>query len=109
MSKKRIVTRKEGERRRGRTDWARLDRMTNEEIEAAALADPENPPLTAEWLNKAKIMDRQPKEAISIRIDADVLAWFRAQGEGYQSMINGVLRSYVDHARAAIYERRQRD
>ena len=73
--------------------------MTDEEIEAAALADPDNPPATEEWLKNAKWVIRQPKEAISIRIDADVLEWFRAQGDGYQSMMNAVLRSYVDHAR----------
>ena len=106
MSAKRIVKVKAGERKRGRTDFARLDRMTDEEIEAAANADPDNPPATAEWLKSAKLVDRRPKEAISIRIDADVLAWFRAQGSGYQSTMNAVLRSYVDHRRtAAVAER----
>ena len=101
MSKKRIARVSPGERPRGRTDWARFDRMTDEEAEAAALADPDNPPLTDEWLSKAKWVERPPKEAISIRIDADVLAWFRAQGSGYQSTMNAVLRSYVEHARVA--------
>ena len=101
MSKKRIVRVKAGEQRRGRTDFARLDRMTDEEAEAAALSDPDNPPATDEWLKNAKWVERPPKEAISIRIDADVLAWFRAQGSGYQSVMNAVLRSYVEHARVA--------
>ena len=101
MSGKRIVKLKAGKRRRGRTDLARLERMTDERAEAAAASDPDNPPATAEWLKKAKLMERRPKEAISIRIDADVLAWFRAHGGGYQSMMNAVLRSYVEHARVA--------
>lgn len=36
-----------------------------------------------------------PKEAISLRVDGDVLAWFRAGGPGYQSRMNAVLRSYM--------------
>ena len=108
MSKKRIVRVKAGELRRGRTDFARLDRMTEEEVEAAALADPDNPPLTDEWLKNAKWVERPLKEAISIRIDADVLAWFRAQGNGYQSAMNAVLRSYVEHARAGRDDRPSR-
>ena len=37
-----------------------------------------------------------PKEAISLRVDADVLEWFRAQGEGYQTRMNAVLRAFRD-------------
>jgi hypothetical protein len=55
----------------------------------------------AEWLARAKLVERLRKEPISIRIDSDVLAWFRAQGDGYQSIMNAVLRSYVEHSRMA--------
>jgi uncharacterized protein (DUF4415 family) len=37
----------------------------------------------------------EPKAAISIRLDTDVLAFFKAGGAGYQSRINAVLRSYM--------------
>jgi uncharacterized protein (DUF4415 family) len=37
------------------------------------------------------------KKAISIRIDDDVLDWFKSQGKSYQSLINTVLRSYANH------------
>jgi uncharacterized protein (DUF4415 family) len=37
-----------------------------------------------------------PKAAISLRIDHDVLAWFKAQGDGYQTRMNAVLRAYRD-------------
>jgi len=37
-----------------------------------------------------------PKAAISLRVDADVLAWFKAQGPGYQTRINAILRAYKD-------------
>lgn len=38
------------------------------------------------------------KEAISLRLDADILEWFRAQGPGYQTRINAVLRAYKEAA-----------
>jgi uncharacterized protein (DUF4415 family) len=37
------------------------------------------------------------KKAVSIRLDSDVLDWFKEQGKGYQSIINNVLRTYVHH------------
>jgi uncharacterized protein (DUF4415 family) len=39
-----------------------------------------------------------PKAAISLRLDADVLDWFKAQGPGYQTRINAVLRAYKEEA-----------
>lgn len=40
------------------------------------------------------------KEKITIRLDADILDWFRAQGPGYQTKINGILRAYKQHTEA---------
>lgn len=48
------------------------------------------------WL-KAKIVTPSTKQAISIRLDSDILEWFKSQGKGYQSMINNVLRTYINH------------
>jgi uncharacterized protein (DUF4415 family) len=42
------------------------------------------------------------KKAISLRIDEDILTWFKASGTRYQSRINAVLRSYMDHKRNHI-------
>jgi len=39
-----------------------------------------------------------PKAAISLRVDADVLEWFKAQGPGYQTRINAVLRAFKEEA-----------
>lgn len=95
MSKKRIEKRKAGDRRRGRTDMARMSEMTEQQLEAAAASDPDNPPATDAWLANAKFVERQRKEAISLRVDADVLAWFRSRGERYQTLMNNVLRSFA--------------
>jgi len=54
------------------------------------------PELDARFWKRAKVELPRAKQAISIRLDADVLAWFKAQGRGYQSIINSVLKSFVD-------------
>ena len=48
------------------------------------------------WENE-KMVTPIAKKAVSIRLDSDILDWFKSQGKGYQSMINNVLRTYVDH------------
>jgi uncharacterized protein (DUF4415 family) len=78
------------------TDWKRLDAMTEEDIERAAASDPDAPMTTAaDWVN-AQIVWPEGKEPLTIRLDKDVLNWFRKQGRGYQSRINAVLRSFVE-------------
>ncbi len=53
------------------------------------------PELDAEWFRTAKVVFPPGKEQVTVRIDSDVLAWFRARGKGYQSRMNSVLRAYV--------------
>jgi uncharacterized protein (DUF4415 family) len=84
-----------------RTDWARLRAMSDEEIERNAAEDPDNPEWTDEELAKAeRVPARSSKSAIYIRLDPEVLEYFREGGRGYQSRINAVLRSYVERRRA---------
>ena len=79
---------------KGQTDWARVDALTDEEIEAAAASDPDNPILTdEEW---AKVVKIPMKHYIHLGVDADVLNWFKREGRGYQTRINAVLRRYVE-------------
>ncbi len=49
----------------------------------------------ADWTD-LKVAWPQPKQAISLRIDQDILAWFRDRGPGYQTRMNAVLRAFVD-------------
>ena len=81
----------------GETDWERLERLTDEDIAKAVVEDPEAPPLwTAEdWAN-AKIVLPPAKQPVTIRLDGDVIEWFKEQGGGYQTRINAVLKAYVD-------------
>jgi uncharacterized protein (DUF4415 family) len=84
--------------KRGRVDLARVDATTEAEIEAQAREDGED---LAEWtpemLRRAKSFQARPKERITVRLDADVLDRLRAEGPGYQSRINAILRSYYSH------------
>ena len=43
-----------------------------------------------------RVYPESPKEAVKVRYDADMLAWFKAQGRGYQTRMNAVLRSYYE-------------
>jgi len=56
------------------------------------------PETTSEFWANAEVRTPVGKTAISIRIDNDILEFFRKQGKGYQSKINAVLRSYKEHA-----------
>jgi len=84
--------------RKGKTDWARVGSMTDTEIEAAVRSDPDAAPLDIDW-SKAVLVVPPKKKAISIRIDEDVLDYFKDEGEGYQRRMNAVLRSYMDQKR----------
>jgi uncharacterized protein (DUF4415 family) len=73
--------------------------MTDEKIEAAARADPDwDGLLDIDW-SKAELVMPRRKDAISIRLDEDVLAFFKSLGAGYQTRINAVLRNFMEHAR----------
>jgi uncharacterized protein (DUF4415 family) len=94
MKKAYIVTRKWGDRRKGKTDWARVDKLTDEDITKAVANDPDAAPIDIDWSDAVLVMPAK-KKAISIRVDEDVLDFFKKQGEGYQRRINAVLRSYM--------------
>jgi len=76
----------------GKTDWKALKTQSEAEIEAGAAADEDADEL--DWA-RAEVK-LPPKEKVSIRLDADVLDYFRRTGRGYQTRINKVLRRYID-------------
>lgn len=83
--------------RRGesQTDWARVDAMTEEELEASIDVEEEG---EFDWDN-VYVGIPPAKKQLTVRFDEDVIAWFRAQGPGYQTRMNQVLRSYVEAQR----------
>jgi uncharacterized protein (DUF4415 family) len=76
-----------------RTDWAAADAMSQDEVDR--LADEEDGPLPEGWEKTVIIGIPLGKQAVKLRIDRDVLAWFRQSGKGYQTRMNNVLRAFV--------------
>jgi uncharacterized protein (DUF4415 family) len=103
VSAKSIVKRTRGASRRpGNTDWARVDAMTNQDIEAAIESDPDAAPLLDKnWFERATLVMPQRKVAVSLRIDREVVDWFKAHGTRYQARMNAVLKAYVQARRKA--------
>jgi uncharacterized protein (DUF4415 family) len=70
--------------------------MTDGDIERAVKADPDAAPiLDKEWFRTAKLVLPERKVPISLRMDREVVEWFKASGRRYQSRMNAVLKAYV--------------
>ena len=89
------VTAEEARRLPDRTDYAALDAMTDEDIAKAVAEDPDAAPLDIDW-TKARLVLPPGKENVTLRVDRDVLAWFRATGKGFHTRMNAVLRAYME-------------
>ncbi|WP_404786356.1 BrnA antitoxin family protein [Altericista sp. CCNU0014] len=82
--------------RKSQTDWARVDAMTDEDIDLS-----DCPEITPEQFAKAVVQrgglpSAKNKDQVTLRIDSDVLEWFKQQGRGYQTQINRLLRAYME-------------
>ncbi len=73
------------------TNWDQIKLMTDEEIDTSDI-----PPLDDDFFAHAELRLPQPKQTITIRLDADVVEWFKAQGRGYQTRMNAILRRYME-------------
>jgi uncharacterized protein (DUF4415 family) len=80
--------------RKSRTDWKRVDALEDRKIDLS-----DTPELTPEMFARAVVRrGLKPipgKRQLTIRIDSDVLEWYRRQGPGYQTRINALLRAYM--------------
>ena len=56
----------------------------------------EVPELTEDFFKNAKVIMPETKKAVSIRLDSDVLSFFKHEGRGYQTKINAILRTYMN-------------
>lgn len=75
-----------------RTNWERVDALTEEELEASIDFEEEGYPI---WETARMISDPACKKQITLRLDPDVIDFFKAGGPGYQTRMNAVLRSYM--------------
>ena len=83
---------------KSKTDFARLDKMKDEDIDYS-----DAPAMTPEMFAKAIVrrgLKPRTKTQLTLRVDSDVLDWFKKQGRGYQTRINLLLRAYMqEHQR----------
>ncbi len=82
------------EKEGSRSDWKKAASMTAAEIEAAVASDPDEADMVIDW-DSATAELPKPKATLNMRIDQDVLDYFRSTGKGYQTLINAILKSYV--------------
>ncbi|MBK9053849.1 MAG: BrnA antitoxin family protein [Chloroflexi bacterium] len=78
-----------------RTDWERVDAMTDEEIDYSDI-----PPLDDAFFTHARLRLPHKKERITLQLDDDVVAWFKAQDDEWQRRMQAALRLYVETHRA---------
>jgi uncharacterized protein (DUF4415 family) len=87
--KKRVTSKK------SQTDWKRIKALKDKDIDLS-----DNPELTPAMFARAVVRrGLKPvsrKTQLTLRIDGDVLEWFRKQGRGYQTQINSLLRAYME-------------
>ena len=101
------------------TNWTKFDSLTDEEVIAAAKADPDAQPATdaeleqfrrlshvagGNFLDRVRALSRENKIALNVRYDADIVHFFKGQGKGYQRLMNNVLRAYMETQQEARRE-----
>ena len=80
-----------------KTDWERVDAMTEMQLEMAIASDPAWADIPRDWYKHATpYYPKEHKKQVTLRIDPDILAWFKRQGQGYQTRINAALRAFVE-------------
>ena len=73
------------------TDWARIDQMTDEEIDTS-----DSPPLDDDFFARAQWRMPEKKTAVTLSVDSEVLKWFEAQGADFQQRVNAALKIYAE-------------
>lgn len=81
---------KPNSKHQSRTNWDRIDKMKDEEIDYSEI-----PELDDAFFKNAKVVIPRHKDSVTLRLDHDVLEWFKKQGRGYQTKINAVLKTFV--------------
>lgn len=89
----------------GRTDWARVDSIGAGELTSRPAEDADEARLPEDWPDGVEIGLPRAKRHLNLRIDADIVDWFRRDGRGYQTRMNAVLRAYVQAQRRRGHSR----
>ena len=80
-----------------RSDLARVRAKTEEELERDIANDTDFKDVSRDWYKDAEAVMPTQKKLLSLRLDADVIEWFKERGPGYQTRMNAVLRAFVNH------------
>ena len=78
-------------KKKSKTDWDKLHSMQDKDIDYSDI-----PRLDSEFFKKGQLRMPKAKPLISIRLDSDVLEWYKSQGAGYRTRMNAVLRMYME-------------
>ena len=78
-------------KKKSQTDWKYLASLEDDKIDFSDI-----PRLGSAFWKNAKLRMPEKKDSVTIRLDHDVLNWFKKRGHGYQTRINAVLRTYVE-------------
>ena len=81
------------------TNFRRLRSMKNKDILLSAEHPEADVKHIVRGIVRSGLKAVPPKRSVSLRIDADVLEWFKSKGAGYQTRINSVLRAFTEVAR----------
>lgn len=79
-----------------KTDWTRVRALKNKDIKLSGEHPEAKVKHIVRGIVRRGLKPVPPKTAIALRLDADVLSWFKSQGPGYQTRINAVLRAFKD-------------
>ena len=74
-----------------KSDLKRIDAQGDQDIDYSDI-----PELDEDFFKTARVVLPPGKRQLTLRLDADVLEWMKAQGRGYQSRINAILRAYYE-------------
>jgi uncharacterized protein (DUF4415 family) len=83
------------------SDWTRLSSMENDEVDTSEIPEI-SPEQFAQAIVRRELKPAETKVQLTIRIDKDVLEWYRKRGRGYQARINSLLRAYMEAHRQEV-------
>ncbi len=89
------ATELKAKRAASRTDLSRLDAITDEALERLVAEDEDERDIRADW-TQAKLILPQAKQSVHLRLDQEIISFFKSAGKGHISRMQAVLRAYVD-------------
>jgi uncharacterized protein (DUF4415 family) len=81
--------------KKSKTDWKRLDAMQDKDLDFSNIPEV-SPEVFARGIVRRGLKPAVRKRQLTLRMDSDVIDWFKKQGQGYQTKINSLLRAYME-------------